>query len=67
VSIEFGAESLYAYGQLQPSKTTYSEVATQEDVEDQIYERISNLDLQLESEDAQPYSEPVNIYYTIAA
>ena len=58
VSVEIGAESLYSYGQLQPSKITSSQDATQSDT-DQIYERISNLDLQLESEEAQPYSEPV--------
>lgn len=57
-AIESGAESLYLYGQLQPSKITYSQDAVQSD-EDQIYERISNLDLQLENEEAQPYSEPV--------
>ena len=57
-AIESGAESLYLYGQFQPSKITYSQDAIQSD-EDQIYEQISNLDLQLESEEAQPYSEPV--------
>lgn len=58
VSSEIGAENLYSYSQLQRSTTTYSQDAAQSDT-DQIYERISNLDLQLESEEAQPYSEPV--------
>ena len=65
VSIEIGAESLYSYGQLQPSKqTTYAQDATvPDDVEEQLYERISDLDFQLESEEAQPYSEPVKLTY----
>ena len=65
VSIEIGAESLYSYGQLQPSKqTTYAQDATvPDDVEEQLYERISDLDFQFESEEAQPYSEPVKLTY----
>ena len=67
VSVELGAETLYSYGQLQPSKITYPQDATQDDgTEDQIYERISNLDLQLESEEAQPYSVPVKTNTTAA-
>ena len=59
--MESGAESLYSYAdqlQVQPLNVVYSHNTEQDDA-DQLYEQISNLDLQLENDEAQPYSEPV--------
>ena len=66
VSIELGAESLYSYGQFQPSMITDAASTHGDDTEDQIYERISNLDLRFESEEVQPYSVPVKANTTAA-